>query len=496
MQKIHILLVAILFSASAKATIYTVNSLANTNTGAGTSGTLLYCITQANLSVGPHTINFSVAGTIAINNPSAVLPTITQAVTIDGTTAPGYVNTPVIILNATGLLNGDGLNVTSANFKIYGIDMNNFPYRGIHINGDAADNFIIGATGKGNVVRNSGYYGIQITGADNGKIEDNKIGTDATGMNCAMNQYDGIDLNTAANNDSILHNQISCNGYNGIQIGGSNFNVVQGNLIGPLLGTCTGSGYRGIDIELSSMGNKIGGANPNEWNKIAGNLYWGIEIKGAGSINNLVSGNSFSCNAYDAMDVNTGGNNNMLPPAISSANATTVTGTSMANAVIEIFKSQQTNAALCPTLPLNQGTDYLGTVTANGTGNWTMSGSFNGYITATQRDVGNNSSAFSNSIYTGVPGTLTNACSGNVIITFVENNPVKNIFSIYPNPSNGIIIINSAEKGEIILLNSIGEKVKTTIIEVGKNEMNLSDLPSGIYFLQMKGNSIQISVSR
>jgi len=490
MKKLYSLIALVtLFTINTQATVFTVTSLANTNT----VGTLFYCISQANMSIGPHTINFSIAGTIAVNTQ---LPTLTQAITIDGTTAPGYSNTPVVMLDGTSMLNGNGLVITSPNCKIYGLDINNFPYRGIQVNGDAADNFIIGALGKGNVIRNNDYYGIEVDGADNGKIEDNKIGTDPTGMTCAPNLYDGIDLGNAANNDSILHNQISCNGYNGIQIGGSNNNVVQGNLVGPLLGTCTGSGYRGVDIEGGSTGNKIGGANFAEWNKIAGNLYWGIEVKGTGTINNLISGNSFSCNDYDAIEINTGGNNNMLPPVVSTANGTTVTGTSLANAIIEVFKAQNTNATLCPTTPNTQGTDYLGTVTANGTGNWTMTGTFNGYITATQRDVSNNSSSFSVTVYTGIPGTLTNSCSGNVIITSVGTVTGENLFSVYPNPSNGTITINSTEKGELIVLNSIGEKLQLFSVEAGKNEINLSELATGIYFLQLNGSTQQISVSR
>ncbi|MEW6467557.1 MAG: T9SS type A sorting domain-containing protein [Bacteroidota bacterium] len=476
-----------------RATVFTVNSLANTNTGTGTSGTLYYCISQANMATGPHTINFSVAGTISVN---AALPTLIQAITIDATTAPGYTNTPVVMLDGSTLLNGNGLVITSPDCRIYGLDINSFPYRGIHVNGDAADNFEIGALGKGNVVRNSGYYGIQITGADNGKIVDNKIGTDPAGMSCAANLYDGIDLNTGANNDSILHNQISCNGYNGIQIGGSNNNVVQGNMVGPLIGNCTGSGYRGIDIEGGSTGNKIGGSNFSEWNKIAGNIYWGIEVKGTGTINNLISGNSYSCNAYDAIDVNTGGNNNIAPPVISSANATTISGTALPNAVIEVFKAQNTNPTLCPTLPANQGTDYLGSVTADGAGNWTMSGSFSGCVTATQRDAGNNSSAFSASVSTGVGGTLTNSCSGNVIITLVHAHPESRLFSLYPNPSSGMLHVETAEKIELLLLNALGEELQRWELNPGKNQLDLSSVDAGMYFLQSGGSMQQIIITR
>lgn len=72
-----------LFTASLKpasATVFDVNSAASTNTGSGTSGTLLYCISQANQSAGPHTINFRVAGTISVS-PSS-LPALSKSITM------------------------------------------------------------------------------------------------------------------------------------------------------------------------------------------------------------------------------------------------------------------------------------------------------------------------------------------------------------------------------------------------------------------------------
>src|SRR3989304_1054646 len=100
MKKLYSLVaIATLFTLNTQATVFTVTSLANTNT----PGTLFYCISQANMSIGPHTINFSIAGTIAVNTQ---LPTLAQAITIDGTTAPGYSNTPVVMLDGTSMLNG------------------------------------------------------------------------------------------------------------------------------------------------------------------------------------------------------------------------------------------------------------------------------------------------------------------------------------------------------------------------------------------------------
>ena len=61
---------------------FTVNSLGDTGAGSGTAGDLRYCITQATLTGGSHTINFSVTGTI---NLLSALPNLSSSgLTING----------------------------------------------------------------------------------------------------------------------------------------------------------------------------------------------------------------------------------------------------------------------------------------------------------------------------------------------------------------------------------------------------------------------------
>lgn len=404
-----VLLFSILFTLqSSFATTFTVNSLAATNTGAANSGTLYYCMNIATITPGgPHTIVFSVAGTIPIAMNANVLPNITSSgLMIDGTTAPGYAGVPVVIIDGAGTTSGNGFSISTQFVSILGIDITNSASAGITISA-AANGFNI----DGCVVRNSGSYGISVNGASSGSIQNCKIGVDNTGATCQMNQYDGIDVQGGGSHQ-ILNNHIACNGYNGIQFDSSDDNVVQGNIIGPLMGTCTYNGYRGIDIENGSMGNIIGGTFPGEGNKIAGNEYWGIEVKDVWSIGNVISGNSMVCNVYDAIEIGAGGNNNIVPPVITAANGTSVSGTSGINAVIEVFRAQDATVFGCAGTPLEQGADYLGTVTADGAGNWTMTGTFNGYVTATQRSFAEGTSAFSNAFNTGVVAVWTNGCAG------------------------------------------------------------------------------------
>ena len=58
------------------------------NTNDSGAGSLRQAILDANANAGADIIEFSVSGVLV---PATVLPTITESVTIDGTTAPGYV---------------------------------------------------------------------------------------------------------------------------------------------------------------------------------------------------------------------------------------------------------------------------------------------------------------------------------------------------------------------------------------------------------------------
>lgn len=75
-----------------------------------------------------------------------------------------------------------------------------------------------------------------------------------------------------------------------------------------------------------------------------------------------------------------------------------------------------------------------------------------------------------------------------------ENNTELD-FSVFPNPSNGIIslslspFINAHGKlseGDVIVCNVLGEKIYLATIHKPQAEIDLSNQPSGIYFLQIK----------
>jgi len=304
-------------------------------------GSLRQIIINATGYPGSDIITFSVSGTINILSQLPTLNDASGGTTIDGTTAPGYAGTPVVILN--GLSTIDGLYITSANNEVRGLQISSCNY-GIHIRGttafsnviagnyigtdgivavpndigiyiDDAVNNRIGTDGDGvndeeerNVISGNSIYGVNIygsyIGASGNIIAGNYIGTDATGT-VALGNTAGIWLSVADNNiigtngdglgDFLEGNIISGNTGYGIQLNSSNGNVIAGNFIGvDVTGANTvGNNLEGVIIGEGSF-NRIGTdgngiADADERNVISGNLDNAISIGGGTS--NVVAGN-------------------------------------------------------------------------------------------------------------------------------------------------------------------------------------------------------------
>ena len=84
-------------------------------------------LTRSSFSIGsgPQTITLASA-----------LPPITEAVTINGATQPGFSGAPIIELNGNGVA-GNGLHLSADNTTIRGVIVNRFAGAGISIGGAA-----------------------------------------------------------------------------------------------------------------------------------------------------------------------------------------------------------------------------------------------------------------------------------------------------------------------------------------------------------------------
>ncbi|MCI0488913.1 MAG: FG-GAP-like repeat-containing protein, partial [Blastocatellia bacterium] len=250
-----------------------------TNTNDSGPGSLRQAIIDANRNPGLDTIIFSIGSgpvtiTIAANTPNLVT---SDAVTIDGTTQPGFSGTPIIELNGTN------------NYLV--IDGGNSVVRGLVNN------------------RFNAFTSLYISSNGNNVIEGNFIGTNATGTSDVGNSTWGVIALIGANGNIIggttaaARNIIAGNSA-GVGIFTTN-NLISGNYIGTdITGTISianGSGIVfGNSDDLSPASNNIiGGATPLAGNLIAGNGA-GITLTGTEASNNQIQGNLIGIQADGA----------------------------------------------------------------------------------------------------------------------------------------------------------------------------------------------------
>jgi hypothetical protein len=246
-------------------------------------------------------VTFSVAGTIAL---ASNLPTITNRVLIDGTTAPSFNSAtgPVIALDFVNSYNGLTFDTGSSFSGMSGVAIIRSSSNGVTINANSIALML------------------------------NQIGVNLSGVN-AGNASDGILITSTSSNNRIgsnpnsvssyFSNLISGNGSNGIEIQGSSNNIIQSNLIGTnRAGTSAiSNGGNGILITAAASNNTIGGTayynsatgqynnptgnkgtipiiniRPPQGNVISGNLLNGVLIQKA-SENNVLNGNFIGTNA-------------------------------------------------------------------------------------------------------------------------------------------------------------------------------------------------------
>src|SRR5262249_4114078 len=117
-----------------------------TNTNDKGIGSLRWVLLNANANPGPDTVTFAIGSGVQTISPASALPTITGAVTIDGTTQPGYAGQPIIELNGAGAGSGaSGLTMTGGNSTVRGLVVNRFGGNGIQLlssNNVVAGNYV------------------------------------------------------------------------------------------------------------------------------------------------------------------------------------------------------------------------------------------------------------------------------------------------------------------------------------------------------------------
>jgi CSLREA domain-containing protein len=306
----------ILVSTPLFAATFTVNDLGDASDAAPGNGTcatagavctLRAAIEEANALAGADVIGFSVAGSIT---PATALPFVTQQLTIDGTTAPGY-SAPVVVLDgAASLVQGINFAAGANNSVLRGLKVMGFTAAGVSVSADDVGiyNNYLGPVGggtpngddglaifgnrtlvgsndgvSGNVISGNGRFGILIGIGNGHEIADNYIGTDAAGTAALPNGDDGIRLFANANNVTIggfapgAHNVISGNNGDGVEINNANSNTLAANYIGlDATGAAALPNGNGVHLDANANNNSIGSGDSRTY--ISGNSGAGVWI--------------------------------------------------------------------------------------------------------------------------------------------------------------------------------------------------------------------------
>jgi CSLREA domain-containing protein len=290
--------------------------------------TLREAINAANLNPGADAIAFAINSGVQTITLATDLPIVTDPVTIDATTQPGFAGSPIIEVNGTNAQNRAGFSLNGGNSILRGFVLNRFNTAAVGIatpGGNRLENNFIGTNVAGtarlfngigvslfqtsnnliggtlnaarNLISGNAGNGIEINqGSTANTIQGNYIGTDVTGtLPISNSNFSGIFC--AASNNIIggttagAGNVISGNGQSGIEFGGSG-HIVQGNLIGTnVTGTAAiPNGETGIRVFNSPL-NTIGGTTSSARNIISGNVSSGIKLTEMGSTQNLIQGN-------------------------------------------------------------------------------------------------------------------------------------------------------------------------------------------------------------
>ena len=499
------------------------NGLIVTNCDDSGPGSLRDAILYANTNPGQDTIRFQIPVGVPghdpdigvwLITPQSELPTITESIYIDGFSQKEFIGEDTNPFGPEIWLNGElagsyvhGLRSTADGTTIVGLTISNFQYAGIDlhdIDGGRISGCYVGVDFAGNAAAANGWgiwlventrnvaitpidtYKNVISGNTNGgivvrdssnhiTIMGNIIGLDRSGMYPIGNSnYGGIHITGQCDNVDVFDNWICGNRFGMIVVNSSNI-TIGNNFIGS----------NTINDETLELGNEYDGVwlaegacdNVITENFIRYNGGSGVHIDGTNTVRNRVSHNHISGNGVWGIYNQSGGNLELAAPVISSATPTSITGTAVPNATVEMY-----------TDPGYQGLLFQGETVSDPSGNFTWNGTVTGQfpnVTAIAIDDSGNTSAFSQvALITSVEK--------------LEDSIIPETFSLsqnYPNPFNPSTTIRwqipEASNVTLKIFDIPGREVATLVYEyrtVGRydTEFDASHLPSGTYIYRLQ----------
>jgi hypothetical protein len=197
----------------------------------------------------------------------------------------------------------------------------------------------------------------------------------------------------------------------------------------------------------------------------------------------ICAGQSFTLNPGGALSYSFTGGNAVVTP--SSTTSYTVTGFDANNCTNAAVSTITVNSLPSITVSSTSSVLCIGgsaTLTSSGAVSYTWNPMLpaNGIITPTV------------SVTYTVQGSDANGCTNTSVFTQTvdacagirERKNIENEFKVYPNPALNFVYVELPAGANIILSNVLGAVVAEMKSKEGKTEINLSDLPKGVYFIQ------------
>ncbi len=203
---------------------------------------------------------------------------------------------------------------------------------GVYVLDGASSNTVGGATaGALNVISANGTDGVHIDSASYANlVEGDYIGTDSSGLHVLPNLFGvyvtgGSYGNTIGGLTAGARNVITGNNDTGVVVSGSGSagNVVEGDYIGTDASGAAplGNRYQGVVLSSGASSNTIGGTALGAGDVISANGLYGVWLSGAGTVGNVVAGDSIGTdstgakplgNASDGVVISSGASGNTI----------------------------------------------------------------------------------------------------------------------------------------------------------------------------------------
>lgn len=207
----------------------------------------------------------------------------------------------------------------------------------------------------------------------------------------------------------------------------------------------------------------------------------------------ICAGESHTFNPSGANTYTISGGSIVVTPSVSSQYTITGTATNGCNGLTPVIASVIVNAlpalsgsAFNPTICAGESA----TLVASGASSYSWTGNSGGQMTSVGFAV---VTPTATSVYT-VTGYSNEGCESSATITqFVSEcaglslNQLEGV-SVYPNPNNGVFMVNTPVNANYVILNAAGQLIKEGQTSLGANAIDLQSYSNGLYFVRIQFN--------